>query len=116
MELTHVDELIDELLHSERCFDIILPRLQKRHILEQNEELEPRVSALDDDLSDVESDEEEEDAENSPPPRRSPSPSHHEREHRGGRDVERGREKDRKSSRRYAPALLHPPPIPFPPS
>lgn len=27
-ELMHVDEFIDELLHSERMCDIILPRLQ----------------------------------------------------------------------------------------
>jgi pre-mRNA-splicing factor 38A len=88
LELYHVDEFIDDLLHSERCCDIILPRIQKRHILEQNEELEPRVSALDDDLSEVDSD--EEGGGDSPPPaeRRSPSPSHH-----------RGRD-GRKSSRR----------------
>lgn len=29
-ELMHVDEFIDELLHSERVCDIILPRLQVR--------------------------------------------------------------------------------------
>lgn len=29
-ELLHVDEFIDELLHSERVCDIILPRLQVR--------------------------------------------------------------------------------------
>ncbi|XP_077964088.1 pre-mRNA-splicing factor 38A-like [Gasterosteus aculeatus] len=32
-ELMHVDEFIDELLHAERMCDIILPRLQKRHVL-----------------------------------------------------------------------------------
>lgn len=30
-ELMHVDEFIDELLHSERVCDIILPRLQVRY-------------------------------------------------------------------------------------
>ncbi|MEJ1286026.1 hypothetical protein NN561_017029 [Cricetulus griseus] len=56
----HVDELIDELLHSERVCDIILPRLQKRYVLEEAEQLEPRVSALEEDMDDVESSEEEE--------------------------------------------------------
>uniref|UniRef100_A0A6B2EE69 Pre-mRNA-splicing factor 38 n=1 Tax=Phlebotomus kandelakii TaxID=1109342 RepID=A0A6B2EE69_9DIPT len=49
-EIVHVDEFIDELLRSDRVCDIILPRIQKRHILEENNELEPKISALDDDL------------------------------------------------------------------
>lgn len=49
-ELVHMDEFIDELLREERACDIILPRIQKRHVLEENNELEPKVSALDDDL------------------------------------------------------------------
>ncbi|XP_050083057.1 pre-mRNA-splicing factor 38 [Anopheles aquasalis] len=49
-ELIHVDEFIDELLREERVCDIILPRIQKRHVLEENNELEPKVSALEDDL------------------------------------------------------------------
>ncbi|NWT10624.1 PR38A factor, partial [Vireo altiloquus] len=60
-ELMHVDEFIDELLHEERVCDIILPRLQKRHVLEGAEQLEPRVSALEEDTDDVDSSEEEED-------------------------------------------------------
>ena len=94
LELIHMDEFIDELLHSERSCDIILPRIQKRYILEQNEELEPRVSALNDDLSEVESEEEGdgEEPDHSPSARRSPSPARHERE--------RGRDRDRKSDRR----------------
>ncbi len=51
-----------------------------RHILEQLEQLEPRVSALDEDLSGGESDEEEEDVRGrhspSPTDRRHSSPSH----------------------------------------
>ena len=35
---------LDELLNEERVCDIILPRVQKRHILEETEQLEPRVS------------------------------------------------------------------------
>lgn len=104
IELIHVDEFVDDLLHKERCCDIILPRIQKRYVLEQNEELEPRVSALDDDLSGIDS-EEEDDAGNSPPPadRRSPSPSRHDHERRG-RDKDRDRRSRRRSrSRSHSP-------------
>lgn len=84
----HVDEFIDELLHSERMCDIILPRLQvrlhrvsshtacfkcpyitdvcvlqKRHVLEEAEMLDPRISALEEDLDEVESSEEEDEEE-----------------------------------------------------
>lgn len=59
-EIIHMDEFIDELLRSDRVCDIILPRVQKRFILEENNELEPKVSALDDDLDeDLPSDEDE---------------------------------------------------------
>ncbi|XP_023012476.2 pre-mRNA processing factor 38 [Leptinotarsa decemlineata] len=47
-ELIHMDEFIDELLREERVCDVILPRTQKRHVLEENNELEPRISALED--------------------------------------------------------------------
>lgn len=58
-EIVYMDEFIDELLRSDRVCDIILPRLQKRAVLEENNELEPKVSALDEDLDeDVVSDEE----------------------------------------------------------
>lgn len=58
-EIMHMDEYIDELLRNDRVCDIILPRIQKRFILEENNELEPKVSALDDDLDeDMPSDEE----------------------------------------------------------
>ena len=49
-ELLHMDEFVDDLLREERMFDIILPRIQKRHVLEENNEIEPKISALDDDL------------------------------------------------------------------
>lgn len=52
-ELTHIDEYIDSLLHSDRVCDVILPRIQKRNVLEENEKLEMRISALDDDLDDL---------------------------------------------------------------
>lgn len=48
--LTHMDSFIDDLLHQTRVCDIILPRLTSRYVLEQNDELEPRESALEDDL------------------------------------------------------------------
>lgn len=61
-ELVHVDEFIDELLREERLCDIILPRVQKRFVLEENNELDPKVSALDDDLDeDIQSDEDAKD-------------------------------------------------------
>lgn len=58
-QIVHMDEFIDEILHEERLCDVILPRIQKRHILEVNSELEPRVSALEDDLDEPESEDEE---------------------------------------------------------
>ncbi|XP_071007646.1 pre-mRNA-splicing factor 38A-like [Oncorhynchus clarkii lewisi] len=90
-ELQHVDEFIDELLHSERMCDIILPRLQKRQVLEEAELLDTRISALEEDLDEVETSEEEDEEEektervqtpephrrsyrDSDRPRRSPSP------------------------------------------
>ncbi|XP_055838640.1 pre-mRNA-splicing factor 38 [Episyrphus balteatus] len=51
-EIVYMDEFIDELLKSDRVCDIILPRIQKRTVLEENNELEPKVSALDEDLDD----------------------------------------------------------------
>lgn len=66
-ELVHMDEFIDELLREDRVCDVILPRIQKRHILEESNELDPKISALDDDFEDIvessEDDEEEEEAE-----------------------------------------------------
>ncbi|KAJ3183441.1 hypothetical protein HDU87_006760 [Geranomyces variabilis] len=51
-ELTYMDEFVDELLRSDRVCDTILPRITKRHILEETGELEPRVSPLEEDLMD----------------------------------------------------------------
>ena len=61
--LSHMDEFIDELLREERSCDVIMPRIQKRYILEEANEIEPRVSLLEaDDLDedDIEDDDEEE--------------------------------------------------------
>lgn len=44
--LIHMDELIDNLLHEDRVFDVILPRLTKRHVLESNRDITPYKSEL----------------------------------------------------------------------
>lgn len=59
-ELSHIDEFIDQLLREERMCDVILPRIQRRDVHEEGGELEPRVSALDDDLDDLPPDEDDE--------------------------------------------------------
>ncbi len=59
-ELIHMDEFIDELLREERVLDVQLPRLQKRNVLEENNQLEPRQSVLDEDIDDNESSDDEE--------------------------------------------------------
>ncbi|XP_067136978.1 pre-mRNA-splicing factor 38A-like [Centruroides vittatus] len=53
-EVVHMDEFIDELLNKVVVCDIILPRIQKRRILEGGNDLQARKSALDD-LDDVKS-------------------------------------------------------------
>ena len=112
-ELFHMDEFIDELLREERSCDVILPRLQKRQVLEENNQLEPRVSFLDEEMDDIEESEEEEEGEmrdNEPiergvrdwdKPKRSPSPKFRrsrsrspKRRHRS-RSRERHRDRDR---------------------
>jgi len=94
--LTHMDEFIDELLREERCCDIILPRIQKRYVLEEGEQLEPRISALEDDLDDLESEEEE--MKEDSPQRRTPSPERRKR----SRSPER-RKRSRSRSRSASP-------------
>lgn len=42
-EIVHMDDFVDELLREERALDIILPRIQKRVVLEQTNQLESRV-------------------------------------------------------------------------
>lgn len=55
IELTFVDEFIDELLTEERVCGIALPQLRSRYALEETEEIEPRESAL---KSEIDSDSE----------------------------------------------------------
>jgi pre-mRNA-splicing factor 38A len=45
-ELTHVDELIDSLLRDEHVWDMVLPKLPKRRLLESTGKLAPRKSVL----------------------------------------------------------------------
>jgi len=54
-----MDEYIDSLLREERVCDCILPRIQKRMVLEEGNELDVRISALDDDMDMEESSDEE---------------------------------------------------------
>ena len=56
----HVDEFVDMLLREERVFDVILPRISKRKVHEEANELDLRISALDQDLDQEEEGEEEE--------------------------------------------------------
>ncbi|XP_048205913.1 pre-mRNA-splicing factor 38A-like [Perognathus longimembris pacificus] len=113
-ELMHVDEFIDELLHSERVCDIILPRLQKRYVLEEAEQLEPRVSLLED-MDDVQSSEEEEEEDEKL--ERVPSPDHRRRSYR---DLDKPRHAPRlcyrrsrsQSPRRRSPSLKRRSPSP----
>lgn len=48
--ILHMDEYIEELLSKESLFDVTFPILTKRKILEQNGELESRISLLEADL------------------------------------------------------------------
>ncbi|KAI8911488.1 Pre-mRNA-splicing factor 38, partial [Gorgonomyces haynaldii] len=48
--LTFMDEFVDQLLTEDRVCDTILPRLTKRFVLEDSNELEPRSSPLEDEI------------------------------------------------------------------
>lgn len=51
--LSHIDEVIDELLRSDYLFDIALPHLPSRRTLEKIGQLEMRTSALDDEFQEL---------------------------------------------------------------
>ncbi|KAG5461732.1 MAG: hypothetical protein BJ554DRAFT_6026 [Olpidium bornovanus] len=53
-DIRHMDEFIDDLLREERVCDTILPRLTKREVLEETEDLPPRVSVLEEEDDDDE--------------------------------------------------------------
>ncbi|XP_075219533.1 pre-mRNA-splicing factor 38-like [Lycorma delicatula] len=42
VEYTHMDEFVDKLLRKERVFDIILPEIEKRHVLENRKKIQPK--------------------------------------------------------------------------
>lgn len=46
VQLYHIDELVHNILHNDRVCGLILPRLVNRVVLEDNEQLLPRVSEL----------------------------------------------------------------------
>ena len=55
-EIMCMDEFIDALLTQDRVLDVILPRITKRTLLEDNGDLEPRVSPLEEAMSDASDD------------------------------------------------------------
>ena len=89
-ELTYMDEFIDELLHGDRVCDIALPRIQKRSILEELNQLEVRVSPLEANLDESESSEEESEPEES---------SESEEEEQKNKKVKKERKKSKSRSR-----------------
>ncbi|XP_066154725.1 pre-mRNA-splicing factor 38 [Euwallacea fornicatus] len=97
-ELIHMDEFIDELLREERVCDVILPRVQKRHILEENNEIEAKVSALEDDLDEDIEMEEPEFAKNDVI-QESTSKPHKEKERKRERERSRSKERERQKNR-----------------
>lgn len=64
-QLIHMDEFVDELFQSNRVCDIVLPHLQHRAVLEANEILQPKHSALNEDYNDVYSSDNESEKHNS---------------------------------------------------
>lgn len=106
----HMDEFIDSLLRDDRVFDVILPRISKRRVHEEAGELEPRVSALEDDLENVEESDEEEKAQQQPEVKKDESDRKREkkkkrdkrsrsREKERDRDKDKDRERDRERDR-----------------
>lgn len=49
----HMDEFVDMLLRDERVFDVILPRISKRRVHEEANELDPRISVLEEEIADA---------------------------------------------------------------
>lgn len=102
-ELSHMDEFIDSLLREERVCDVILPRIQKRYVLEEGNDLEPRISVLEeddlDDESSSSSSEDEKEKEDSRRKRREED-KYGSGRHRSHFDDEEDRRMDRRERRR----------------
>lgn len=62
-KIVHMDEFIDELLTGDYSCDVALPHLIKRHLLEDQKLLPPRMSGLDDDDQELLEEEMEEEME-----------------------------------------------------
>jgi len=88
--LSHMDEFIDSLLHEERVCDVQLPRIQKRMVLEENNDLEARMSVLEDDLLDEASSSSDEEV---------PEPSKTNRTRDRSRSTDRTRDRERRRHR-----------------
>lgn len=97
-EIVHMDEFIDELLKEERVCDVILPRIQKRNILEENSELEPRVSLLDDDMDEEMVSEDDDDDKNKKIEIKSDTKSKSDRRRSRSSSREKHKKKDRRDS------------------
>ncbi|XP_018472645.1 pre-mRNA-splicing factor 38 [Raphanus sativus] len=93
--LTHVDEVIEELLTKDYSCDIAMPRLKKRWTLEQNGSLEPRKSVLEDDFEEEEEKEENEGMADGSEDEK----DHHRRSPERERDRDRDRDRRRDSHR-----------------
>ncbi|XP_004302263.1 PREDICTED: pre-mRNA-splicing factor 38 [Fragaria vesca subsp. vesca] len=91
--LTHVDELIDDLLTKDYSCDIAMPRIKKRWTLESLGLLEPRKSALEEDFEEEEEEKEENDQLNGM------DDEGHDKEYYRGRSPERERDRDRRRDR-----------------
>ncbi|KRT81436.1 hypothetical protein AMK59_6001, partial [Oryctes borbonicus] len=103
-ELVHMDEFIDELLRGDRVCDVILPRIQKRIVLEENNELDAKVSALEDDLDEEIELEDDNKYRLEEPPKKEEKERHkdkkRERSKSRSRSRERHRDKDKDKHRR----------------
>ncbi|KAK7269394.1 hypothetical protein RIF29_22120 [Crotalaria pallida] len=88
--LTHVDEVIDELLTKDYSCDIAMPRIKKRWTIESLGALEPRRSALEEDF------EEEEEKEDNDQPADELEDRAHEKDYYRGRSPTRERDRDRR--------------------
>ncbi|MFH4980738.1 hypothetical protein AB6A40_007447 [Gnathostoma spinigerum] len=98
-ELVHMDTFIDNLLREERYCDIQLPRLQKRLALEEVGELQPYVSALDEDLDKLSSSDEEKEEDRRERKKERPRLVSRKRSRSRDRDRERDRERERDRDR-----------------
>ncbi|KAK4748799.1 hypothetical protein SAY87_015385 [Trapa incisa] len=99
--LTHVDEVIDDLLTKDYSCDIALPRIKKRWTLESFGSLDPRKSALEDDF------EEEEEKEENEQLAEDLDDGAEKKDHYRGRSPVRDRDRDRDQDRRKRDSQRH---------